>query len=171
MNSARWSRPCTGRHRSDPGRRLQPHLRRRRKRALPTATKGSTTATYYISTGDPPPYANYSGTGNTLQTANRARPPADRRQPAVSGSRRCTSTDSASTWPRSSPATRDGSIDLTTPPIFDQIAGDAEFDGIHLIAEPWDAGGLYQLGSKFPGLTLDAVERPLPRHAAAIRAR
>ena len=66
---------------------------------------------------------------------------------------------------------RDGSIDLTTPPIFDQIAGDADFDGIHLIAEPWDAGGLYQLGSRFPGVTLDAVERPLSRHTAAVRPR
>ncbi len=115
--------------------------------------KGIDNCSYYILSGDPKhPYANYSGTGNTLQTANRAvrRLIVDSlrywvKEMHIDGFR----FDLASIFARG----RDGSIDLTTPPIFDQIAGDADFDGIHLIAEPWDAGGLYQLGSRFPGVT------------------
>jgi glycogen operon protein len=114
--------------------------------------KGIDNCSYYIPTDDPRhPYANYSGTGNTLQTANRAvrRLIVDSlrywvKEMQVDGFR----FDLASIFARSA----DGSLDLATPPIFDQIAGDADFDGIQLIAEPWDAGGLYQLGSKFPGL-------------------
>ena len=115
--------------------------------------KGIDNSSYYLLTGDPRhPYANYSGTGNTLHTANRA----TRRlivdslrywvnEMGIDGFR----FDLASIFARRS----DGSIDLANPPIFDQIAGNAAFDGIHLIAEPWDAGGLYQLGSRFPGVS------------------
>jgi glycogen operon protein len=114
--------------------------------------KGIDNCSYYILSGDSRhPYANFSGTGNTLQTANRAvrRLIVDSlrywvKQMQIDGFR----FDLASIFARGS----DGSLDLATPPIFDQIAGDADFDGIQLIAEPWDAGGLYQLGSKFPGL-------------------
>ena len=114
--------------------------------------KGIDNSTYYLLTADPQhPYANYSGTGNTFRTGNRG----GRRlivdslrfwveQMRVDGFR----FDLASIFSRGT----DGEINLSDPPIFDQIAGDAEFDGIHLIAEPWDAGGLFQLGSKFPGL-------------------
>ena len=110
--------------------------------------KGIDNSSYYLLTGDSRrPYANYSGTGNTLHTANRA----TRRlivdslrywvnEMGIDGFR----FDLASIFSRRS----DGSIDLTNPPIFDQIAGNAAFGGIHLIAEPWDAGGLYQLGLK-----------------------
>jgi isoamylase len=115
--------------------------------------KGIDNCCYYILSGDPGrPYANFSGTGNTLQTANRAvrRLIVDSlrywvKEMHVDGFR----FDLASIFARAA----DGSLDLDTPPIFDQIAGDADFDGIQLIAEPWDAGGLYQLGSRFPGLT------------------
>ena len=115
--------------------------------------KGIDNCSYYLLTSDPKhPYANFSGTGNTLQTANRAvrRLIVDSlrywvKEMQIDGFR----FDLASIFARA----RDGSIDLATPPIFEQIAGDADFDGIHMIAEPWDAGGLYQLGSKFPGLT------------------
>ena len=104
-------------------------------------------------TGDPQhAYANYSGTGNTMHTANRAvrRLIVDSlrywvEQMGVDGFR----FDLASIFTRRG----NGSINLSNPPIFDQIAGDAAFDGIHLIAEPWDASGLYQLGGKFPGLS------------------
>jgi isoamylase len=114
--------------------------------------KGIDNSSYYMISGDPRhPYSNYSGTGNTLHTANRA----VRRlimdslrywatQLRVDGFR----FDLASIFSRRS----DGSINTDDPPIFDQIAADAELDGVHLIAEPWDAGGLYQLGSKFPGV-------------------
>ncbi len=114
--------------------------------------KGIDNSTYYLLTADAKrPYANYSGTGNTLRTGNRGV-----RRLIVDSLRFWVESmrvdgfrfDLASIFSRAS----DGSINLDNPPIFDQIAGDAEFDGVHLIAEPWDAGGLYQLGSKFPGL-------------------
>ena len=114
--------------------------------------KGIDNSSYYMISGDPRhPYSNFSGTGNTLHTANRAvrRLIMDSlrywaRQLHVDGFR----FDLASIFSRRS----DGSINTDDPPIFDQIAADAELDGVHLIAEPWDAGGLYQLGSRFPGV-------------------
>jgi isoamylase len=47
----------------------------------------------------------------------------------------------------------DGSIDLEEPAIFGDIASDPVFDGIRMIAEPWDAAGAYELGRAFPGIT------------------
>ena len=125
--------------------------------------KGIDNSSYYLLTGDPAhPYANLQRHRQHAANRQPRRPPADRRQPALSGSRQMHVDgfrfDLASIF---SPAHGDGSIDLSTPPIFDQIAGDADFDGIHMIAEPWDAGGLYQLGSQIPRPALDAVERPL----------
>ncbi len=113
--------------------------------------KGIDTSTYYILTGDPErPYANFSGTGNTLHTSNRAvrRLIIDSlrywvKEMHVDGFR----FDLASIFTRSS----DGSIKLEDPPIFGQIAADPELTGVRLIAEPWDAAGIYQLGRRFPG--------------------
>ena len=39
---------------------------------------------------------------------------------------------------------------LVQPPVIEMISNDALMADVHLIAEPWDAGGLYQVGS-FPG--------------------
>ena len=55
--------------------------------------------------------------------------------------------DLASIFTRNS----DGSINRDDPPIFGQIAADPDLNGVRLIAEPWDAAGLYQLGRRFPG--------------------
>lgn len=113
--------------------------------------KGIDSSTFYMMTGDADaPFANYSGTGNTFHTANRA----VRRcivdslrywdtQMRVDGFR----FDLASVFTRNS----DGSINLDDPPIISQIGTDAELTDNRLIAEPWDAGGEYQLGQKFPG--------------------
>lgn len=113
--------------------------------------KGIDATTYYVLTGDPHnPYANFSGTGNTLHTANRA----VRRliidslrywvtEMHVDGFR----FDLASIFTRNS----DGSINSDDPPIFGQIAADPDLKGVRLIAEPWDAAGAYQLGRRFPG--------------------
>ena len=62
--------------------------------------KGIDNSTYYLMSGHPGnPYANFSGTGNTLRCSN----PAVRRlvvgQRALIGSRKCTSMVFASTWP------------------------------------------------------------------------
>lgn len=48
----------------------------------------------------------------------------------------------------------DGTISFEDPPIFGDIASDPSFDGIRMIAEPWDAAGAYELGRAFPGITL-----------------
>ncbi len=113
--------------------------------------KGIDATTYYVLTGDlQNPYANFSGTGNTLHTSNRA----VRRliidslrywvtEMHVDGFR----FDLASIFTRNS----DGSINQDDPPIFGQIAADPDLKGIRLIAEPWDAAGVNQLGGRFPG--------------------
>ncbi len=108
---------------------------------------------YYVASGDSAsPYANYSGTGNTLDTAH----PTVRslivdslrywaKEMHVDGFR----FDLASVFSRDS----EGNVNLQQPPLFDQIASDPDLANVRLIAEPWDAAGLYQLGSSFPGQT------------------
>ncbi|MFK7818703.1 MAG: glycogen-debranching protein [Planctomycetaceae bacterium] len=114
--------------------------------------KGIDNSTYYMLSQDADqPYCNYSGTGNTLHTANRA----VRRlildslrywhdEMGVDGFR----FDLASVFTRDS----DGSINLKDPPIFAQIAADPALADVRLIAEPWDSGGTFQLGNRFPGI-------------------
>jgi glycogen operon protein len=114
--------------------------------------KGIDNSTYYVASGDPTkPYANFSGTGNTLHTANRAvrRLIVDSmrywvEEMHVDGFR----FDLASIFTRNS----DGTIDLEDPPIFGQIGTEDDLADIRLIAEPWDAAGVYQLGRSFPGM-------------------
>ena len=112
--------------------------------------KGIDTSTYYIMSGDSKrPFANYSGTGNTLHTSNRAT-----RQIIVDSLRYWVKEmhvdgfrfDLASIFTRGT----DGAICAQDPPIFGQIAADPDLAGIRLIAEPWDAGA-DQLGRGFPG--------------------
>jgi isoamylase len=112
--------------------------------------KGIDASTYYLMTdkGDQA-FANYSGTGNTLHTANRAtrRLIVDSlrywvKEMHVDGFR----FDLASIFTRDST----GELCASDPPIFGQIAADPDLRGIRLIAEPWDIGA-YQLGSGFPG--------------------
>ena len=55
--------------------------------------------------------------------------------------------DLASVFTRNS----DGSVNLDDPPIFAEIAGDPALADVRLIAEPWDAGGTFLLGRRFPG--------------------
>lgn len=112
--------------------------------------KGLDNTTYYMISQDPDdPYSNFSGTGNTLHTANRA----VRRliieslrywvkEMHVDGFR----FDLASIFTRNS----DGSVNTTDPPIFAQIASDEDLASVRLIAEPWDTD-TFQLGLKFPG--------------------
>ncbi len=113
--------------------------------------KGIDNSSAYMMTNDPQrPYANYSGTGNTLHTANRFV-----RRHIVDSLRYWDSQmhadgfrfDLASVFTRNS----DGSINLSDPPIVNEIGTDAELSNNRLIAEPWDAHGEFQLGQKFPG--------------------
>ncbi len=114
--------------------------------------KGIDNSTYYLITDTPEvPYANFSGTGNTLNCANRAV------RKMILDSLRYWVTemhvdgfrfDLASIFARSA----DGTINVEDPPIFGEISSDPTLARVRLIAEPWDVAGTYQLGRSFPGL-------------------
>jgi isoamylase len=110
---------------------------------------------YYMPSPDPAiPYANYSGTGNTLNfsQAHVRKIVMDslrywKKEMHVDGFR----FDLASVFSRNA----DGSLNWGDAPIFSEIAADPELGWLRrvaLIAEPWDTGA-YQLGRGFPGLT------------------
>jgi isoamylase len=114
--------------------------------------KGIDNSTFYLMTHDPDwPYANHSGTGNTLHTANyyvRKMILDSLRywveEMHVDGFR----FDLASVFTRRA----DGSVDVKTPGIFAEIASDPVLSRVRLIAEPWDASGAYLLGRSLPGI-------------------
>src|SRR5579871_6248628 len=114
--------------------------------------KGFDSASYYMTSSDPTnPYANYSGTGNTLNfgRGHVRKMVMDslrhwKREMQVDGFR----FDLASVFSRNS----DGSLNWGHAPIFAEIAADPELGKVRLIAEPWDTGA-YQLGRGFPGVT------------------
>ena len=107
--------------------------------------RGFDNRSYYILGDDPSQYMNYSGTGNTLN-ANRS---VVRRlildslrywvqDMHVDGFR----FDLASIFSRD-----DLGLPLVNPPLLWDIESDPVLAGSKLIAEAWDAGGLYQVGS------------------------
>jgi len=114
--------------------------------------KGFDSASYYMMSSDPvEPYANYSGTGNTLNfgKGHVRKMVMDslrywKREMHIDGFR----FDLASVFSRNA----DGFLNWGHAPIFAEIAGDPELGKLRLIAEPWDTGA-YQLGQGFPGLT------------------
>ena len=110
---------------------------------------------YYMLSSDPQnPYANYSGTGNTLNFSQ-----AHVRKIVLDSLRYWKDEmhidgfrfDLASVFSRNA----DGTLNWGYAPIFGEIASDPELGQLFrvaLIAEPWDTGA-YQLGRGFPGLT------------------
>jgi glycogen operon protein len=107
--------------------------------------RGIDNSTYYILASDPSRYANFSGTGNTLN----ANHPIVRRmildslrywvqEMHVDGFR----FDLASILSRDST----GHV-LANPPVLWDIDSDPALAGSKMIAEAWDAAGLYQVGS------------------------
>jgi isoamylase len=114
--------------------------------------KGIDNSSFYLRSENPhDPYANYSGTGNTLNCGD----PFVRNlildslrywvtEMHVDGFR----FDLASILTRA----HDGSIDWDDPPLLSAIRTDPVLSETRLIAEPWDAGGAYQLGTSFPGM-------------------
>jgi isoamylase len=114
--------------------------------------KGFDSASYYMMSSDPAnPYANYSGTGNTLNFSRGhvRKMVMDslrywKHETHIDGFR----FDLASVFSRNA----DGSLNWGHAPIFADIAGDPELGELRLIAEPWDTGA-YQLGRGFPGIT------------------
>jgi glycogen operon protein len=113
--------------------------------------KGIDNSTYYMTSGNPDqPYENYSGTGNTLHCANRyvSRMILDSlRHWVTNGHVDGFRFDLASVFARRS----DGSVYRSDSPIVSAIRSDPVLGNVRLIAEPWDASGLYQLGASFPG--------------------
>jgi isoamylase len=111
--------------------------------------KGIDNSTYYMASEDPlHPYADYTGTGNTLHCANRAV-----RQLVVDSLTYWAGEmhvdgfrfDLASVFSRNS----DGSINLSDPPTFGDIASNSQLGQLRLIAEPWEGNTRfpnYQLG-------------------------
>jgi glycogen operon protein len=115
--------------------------------------RGLGNPTYYLLEPDRERYANYTGTGNTLNTNNSV----VRRlildslhywaeEMHVDGFR----FDLASIFSRDSTG-----APLRDPPVIWDIDSDPVLAGTKLIAEAWDAGGLYQVGS-FAGDTWTA---------------
>ena len=107
--------------------------------------RGLDNPTYYILEEDRSRYANYSGTGNTLNANN----PIVRRMIVdslrywveamhVDGFR----FDLASILARD----ESGQV-MPNPPVLWDIESDPALAGVKLIAEAWDAAGLYQVGS------------------------
>jgi glycogen operon protein len=112
--------------------------------------KGLDNSTYYLMKGGN--YADYAGCGNSVNANNRyvRKMILDSmrywvREMRVDGFR----FDLASVFARAA----DGSIAFDDPPIFGDISSDPAFDGVRMIAEPWDAAGAYELGRAFPGIT------------------
>ncbi|WP_436714448.1 isoamylase [Roseiconus lacunae] len=114
--------------------------------------KGIDNSTYYVASGNREhPFANFSGTGNTLHTANRTV-----RRLIVDSMRYWVEEihvdgfrfDLASIFTRDS----DGTIEIDDPPIIGQIGAEDDLATVRLIAEPWDAAGTFQLGKSFPGV-------------------
>ena len=114
--------------------------------------KGFDSTGYYMLSSDPAnPYANYSGTGNTLNfgQAHVRKMVMDslrywKREMHIDGFR----FDLASVFSRNA----DGSLNWGEAPIFSEITADPDLGRLRLIAEPWDTGA-YQLGRGFPGMT------------------
>jgi isoamylase len=114
--------------------------------------KGIDAPGYYMLSSDPAnPYANYSGTGNTLNfgEGHVRKMVMDslrywKQEMHIDGFR----FDLASVFSRNA----DGSLNWGDAPLFSEIAADPELSRLRLIAEPWDTGA-YQLGRGFPGVT------------------
>ena len=65
----------------------------------------------------------------------------------------------------------DGSFETADTSLLAAIRTDPFLRHVHLIAEPWDAGWAYQLGTQFPGAGVVPVERPIPGRRPSIRPR
>ena len=158
-SSATWSRRSTGpasRSSSTSSTTTPPRSARTARRS---ASAASPTTTYYLLDGDGG-YLDYSGTGNTFNANN----PIVRRlildslrywveEMHVDGFR----FDLAAVLSRD-----EAGEPMANPPALWDIETDPALAGTKLIAEAWDAGGLYQVGS-FVGDRWVRVERPVPR--------
>jgi len=114
--------------------------------------RGIDNSTYYLLSGSPAkPYLDFSGCGNSLHFANR-----HTRRLVVDSMRHWVNemhvdgfrVDLASAAFRNP----DGTINWEDPPIVGTIQAFPDLAAVRWIVEPWDAGGAYQLGRRFPGV-------------------
>jgi isoamylase len=112
--------------------------------------KGIDNSTYYLMSDGR--YADYTGCGNSINARNRyvRKMILDSmrfwaHEMRVDGFR----FDLASVFARD----ENGVLELHDPAVIGDITSDPMFDGLRMIAEPWDAGGAYALGRAFPGVT------------------
>ena len=95
-------------------------------------------------------YLNFSGCGNSVNGNHPVVRSHDRVRASGTPWPSRGSTASGSTWPRSSAGTERGNV-LLEPPVIEEITEERRCSpDSKMIAEPWDAGGLYQVSS-FPG--------------------
>ncbi len=111
--------------------------------------KGIDNSAYYLLTPDLRFYLNDAGAGNVMRTSYKLvrKLVLDSlrywvQEMHVDGFR----FDLATIFTRND----DGSVNLTNPPMLEEIFMDPIFAGVRLIAEPWDIVS-YQLGTQFPG--------------------
>ena len=131
--------------------------------------RGIDNAAYYLTSDDPrAPYIDYTGCGNTLACSRSAA------RVLVLESLRYWVTemhvdgfrfDLASVLARNP----DGSFASTDDSLLTAIRTDPILRDVHLIAEPWDAGWAYQLGTRVPRRTLASMERSFPRRRPPFR--
>lgn len=105
--------------------------------------RGLDNSVYYMLDEEGQPY-NFTGCGNTFNCNNAAV-----RDFIIDSLRywRCEYDIDGFRFDLASVMTRDekGTV-LQNPPLIDQISNDPVLAGCRFVAEPWDAGGLYQLG-------------------------
>ena len=65
----------------------------------------------------------------------------------------------------------DGSFETADTSLLAAIRTDPILRHVHLIAEPWDAGWAYQLGTRVPRAVVVSVERSVPRRRPPLRPR
>ena len=144
-NFATWSRRCTGPASRSFSTSCSTTRRKATTRGPTLSFRGLDNKTYYILEQDRSRYANYTGTGNTLN----ANHPIVRRmivdslrywveEMHVDGFR----FDLASILARG----ESGAV-MANPPVLWDIETDPSMAGVKFIAEAWDAAGLYQVGS------------------------
>ena len=107
--------------------------------------RGLENSFYYILNQDKATYANYTGAGNTLK-ANHSVVKRLIMDSLRYWRLRCMSMAFVLIWHLSFRASDNGKP-MMNPPILWEIDSDPVLAGTKLIAEAWDAGGLYQVGS------------------------
>ena len=132
--------------RGDPRRRLQPHRRGRRRRPDVQPQGLRERGVLPARPTDRSTYVDASGHRQHAQRERHDRAPDDPRQPALLGAR--DARRRLPLRPRGGAVARRGTASrMANPPTLWDIETDPVLAGTKLIAEAWDAGGLYEVGN------------------------